>query len=127
MISQNILSKIRKHISKTIDSHPVYRHRHYTFVMQGNKIVGVGVNKICTHPLSNNRFKMLHSELAALITLDIPLPQINGKNYWLVNVRVLRNGKFSMSKPCKSCQMLIQEVGFSKVIYSDWEGKFVKL
>lgn len=45
------------------------------------------------------------------------------RNKSLFVVRVQKDGRTTMSKPCDSCQELIKLVGIKKVFYTNWQGR----
>jgi len=123
MISQTLHNRIKKYIETNLPFHPSRKH-HFSFIVQGkNKIIAVGVNFMNkTNPHSPHPHYTIHSELDALLKLDIPLHKIYGKDYWIINVRVMKNGKWGLSKPCKYCQNFLKATGFINIIYSTKNG-----
>lgn len=79
--------------------HPHYKFGHYLATKGGNYVAGI------------------HSECAALIKLG----QEDCSDLTFVNIRIDGNGKPAISKPCKNCQRLLNQVGFKKIWYYDGE------
>lgn len=88
---------------------------------RGHRIIALGANNpIKTHPRSNNRFKKIHAELSAIINAR---EDIKGSTLY-----IFRSGYKEaplLAKPCKQCEILIQEVGIKSVCYST-NGSFTK-
>ncbi len=42
-------------------------------------------------------------------------------------VRFLKDGTPTMAKPCRFCQKTLYENGVTRVRYTDWNGKWVKM
>ncbi len=97
---------------------PDKREKHFTFILKnGGKVVSIGWN----NPLPSNKAKKMgyewadiHSELDSILKLG----EEDCKRYTLVNIRLNRFGKIGMSKPCKTCQKVLQLFKFKKVYYS---------
>lgn len=101
--------------------------KHFTFLLNRNKIVSVGKNnREKTHPKA---FKLgywvpsIHSELDAI--LKFPHPPKKLRKVSVVNIRVTRDGKIGMSKPCAKCQVLLRSFGINEAIHSTDEGEMV--
>lgn len=45
----------------------------------------------------------------------------------LVVLRFLKDGSITMAKPCSSCQLKLNQVGLTNVVYTNWEGQFKRL
>jgi deoxycytidylate deaminase len=108
------------------------RCRHFSFVFDGNRLVGVGTNRPKTHP-ANLRYAYtnrqmqdisyivgIHSEMDAV--LRIGMRECRGLT--LVNTRINRKGEFDLSMPCGGCSRMIADAGFEKVLYTDRKGEF---
>jgi len=82
-------------------------------------------NSTKTHTIANQyhyRFPTIHSELDAILNFQRPNKYLHYCT--MLNVRFLKNGKLSLSKPCRGCQELLRTFGISSVVYSTNEGKF---
>jgi deoxycytidylate deaminase len=105
---------------------------HFSFVLQKNRIIGIGQNHpYKTHPFADRhgyRHSCIHSELDAY--LDLPR-EIDYKKLKLINVRL--SGKsikakmpiLRMAKPCVCCGKWINSVGFKEIWYS-FDGRWEK-
>lgn len=96
-----------------------HSHKISCVIARGNKIVGVGVNKIKTHPRSNHPWSMIHAELDAILGCN--KEDLNGADIYIY--RQNKNGKLACSKPCTYCHELILLSGIKRVIYT-FEGSY---
>jgi hypothetical protein len=111
------------------------RCRHFTFILDGKKIVSLGTNSKKTHPLNllypyTNRnmetisqFVGTHSEMKAVLLLG---PE-NCRGLSLFNIRIDRNGMLRQSRPCRGCMSMIKNLGFYEIFHTDNEGRVVRL
>lgn len=104
---------------------------HVTAVFHKNKLVGIGHNNYNkTHPLINKYNYIgkedddyrpkIHSELAAWLRLG----DEDCSKYTFFNLRVNKNNKFGMSRPCSGCRHLLKQIGFKKFFFTDEKGEF---
>ena len=117
---ENILT-----ISMKLLKTDVKAKNHFSFVLQKNRIIGIGQNHLYkTHPMADKhgyRYSCIHSELDAY--LDLPR-EIDYKKLKLINVRLssksIRNKSpiLRMAKPCVCCCKWINSVGFKEIWYS---------
>lgn len=111
--------------------HP-QRCRHFSFIIDGGRIVSMGVNSPKTHPM-NLRFNYVnrnrtrissfvgtHSELSAVMKLG----RDECKGLVLINTRINRNEQLDCSRPCAGCADLVERMGFKHVIYTAKGGHF---
>jgi deoxycytidylate deaminase len=80
---------------------------------------GVGWNQAKTHPLLRV-FKYddwcgLHAEMHACLGAEV-------KGCTIYVVRLLKNGRWGMAKPCVHCHRMLKELGVKKVVYSNGIG-----
>lgn len=105
------------------------RQKHFSFILDGKKIVSFGHNtKCCTHPLANKYGywnASIHAELDAIKRFRFKPSEL--KHCILVNIRFMADNKLGMSKPCPKCQRLLKDFELREVWYSDKTGNFVKL
>lgn len=111
------------------------RCRHFSFIMNKNKILSIGLNSLKTHPLNlkynyvnkNNQniseIVGTHSELSAVIKLG----EEDCSGLTLVNTRINRNNMLDFSAPCSGCCDMINQLNFKNVYFSNAQGKFDKL
>ena len=126
---QRILSDCIKIARQQNEKHPQYGYfHHWTFIVQNNKIIGIGKNRLGNPIYYNfgftNRSK-IHSELDAykktkgIIDKNTP--------FYCVNIRLNRIGDLRLSKPCDCCQRFLIFAGCSGVWHSTSENSLIKL
>lgn len=111
------------------------RCRHFSFILDRNKIISIGLNSSKTHPknLKYNYVNKMnqnisdivgtHSELSAVIKLG----EEDCSSLTLVNTRINRNDELDFSAPCSGCLDMIKQLNFKNVYFSNVQGKFDKL
>jgi deoxycytidylate deaminase len=111
------------------------RCRHFSFVLDKNKIVSIGLNSLKTHPknLKYNYVNKLnenisdivgtHSELSAVIKLG----EEDCSGLTLVNTRINRNDELDFSAPCSGCCDMIKQLNFKNIYFSNNMGFFDRL
>lgn len=125
-----INERLKRRIYKTCLEHlddVSTRHKHFSFLCERNRIITFGYNKKTkTHPdmskFNYKRYMGIHSELDALVKL-----KSNLCNAYLVNVRMNKQGRFMLSKPCPCCTRMLIARGVTKVFYSGTDQKFHSL
>lgn len=103
------------------------RNRHFSFIVDGNKIVCWGHNEIFrTHPLAArflHRFSDIHSELAALSRFPFETTEMS--KFRFLNVRVRRaDNMFGHALPCERCTNMLRYFGLKQVIYTNHFGEW---
>lgn len=93
--------------------------------MKGNKVISVGFNSDKTHPVVSkvkgyHKDAKLHAEVDTLI--GCKPNEVNGSTLYIV--RLKRDNKWGLSKPCKGCSNYLSLMGIRKVIYSKEGGKY---
>ena len=88
-----------------------------------NSIVSIGMNSYKTHPLMAARtsWPFLHAEQNAIIRAG--MDHCEGLDLYIA--RVLKNNDLALSKPCKVCIKLIDDVGIRNIYYSTNAKEFV--
>lgn len=111
------------------------RCRHFSFILDRNRIISIGMNSLKTHPLnlkynyvnknkeSISNIVGTHSELNAVIKLGIE----DCSKLTLVNTRINRNNMLDFSAPCSGCSDMIKQLNFKNVYYSNIDGEFNKI
>ena len=111
------------------------RCRHFSFIMDRNRIISIGMNSIKTHPknlkynyvnkLKENISEIVgtHSELNAVIKLG----EEDCSKLTLINTRINRNNLLDNSAPCHGCSDMIHQLNFKNVYFSNVKGGFDKL
>jgi len=111
------------------------RCRHFSFILDRNRIISIGMNSLKTHPMNlkynyvnKNKEKIsdivgTHAELNAVIKLG----EEDCSGLILVNTRINRNNKLDYSAPCNGWSGMIKQLDFKEVWYSNANGVFEKL
>lgn len=109
---------------------------HFTAIWLKNRLLSVGINKKRTHPrnLLNKKFnregldisgeKYSCSEIIAWLKLGKRRNTIDLNKCIMVNIRVDRNGNIGLSRPCKSCESLLQYIQPKKVYFTNEKSTF---
>jgi pyrimidine deaminase RibD-like protein len=114
-MKQERLLTMAKHISKKSDHH---NYKVGCVIAKGNRVIGKGFNTLKTHTKSPHPFKSIHAEFMAVLSAEY---DIKGATVYVF--REQKSGKWSISRPCKSCWQFLIECGAKRVVYS-YEGSF---
>ena len=101
--------------------------KHYSFVVQNNKIISYGLNHAtayCRHVPGFRPYSKIHSEISA-IRAAIYLSKKSTST--VINVRLNALGQIRISKPCKSCVSYLRRVGVTYVVYTTDAGTFERM
>jgi len=110
------------------------RCRHFSFILDRNRIISIGMNSTKTHPMNlkynyinKNKEKIsdivgTHSELNAVIKLGIE----DCSKLTLVNTRINRNNLLDHSAPCNGCSDMIKQLNFKNVYHTDSQANFIQ-
>lgn len=104
------------------------QNKHFTFLLDKNRIVSVGWNSLKTHPRAKKlgyRFDATHSELACLVRYKGEIEDLK----WLTicNTRINSLNQIGFSKPCPQCLPWILLMNFKSIWYTDFHGRFCSL
>ena len=111
------------------------RCRHFSFILDRNRIISIGMNSTKTHPLNlkynyvNKDNKSIsdivgtHAELNAVIRLG----EEDCSKLTLINTRINRNNMLDYSAPCSGCSDMIKQLNFKNVYFSNAQSKFDKI
>lgn len=108
---------------------------HVTFGLHGNKLLSVGINNKKTHTrnlrapyLDRKKNKHVgdqvgtHSELNCVMKFGY---MEDFSHITFVNIRIDKNGKLRIAKPCAGCyHMLSRQLGYRRIYYSTNEQTF---
>jgi len=98
--------------------------RHGAVLIKGGSVINASFNKnnFCSF---GKRFRnpnegkaTLHAELGCILNLDRVVT--HGTTVYVV--RINRDGKHKMSKPCDMCEAALSHVGVKRVFYTNEEG-----
>lgn len=109
------LFQLAKKLSKKSDHHT---HHIGCVIAKRNKIVGIGWNKLKTHPNSPHPYNSLHAELDAIIRENIDMANLEVYTY-----REHRDGRLANARPCKTCQAALKSIGVTKMNYT-FDGEY---
>ena len=102
-------------LAKKVSRHSEHSsHKIGAVLVKRNKVMGVGFNKIKTHPKSNHSFKMIHAELSAI--LNASKSDLNGCSIYVY--RETKDNLPANSKPCLYCQRLLKDVGIREAFHT---------
>lgn len=100
--------------------------RHFSFIIQKNKLVEWGMNVAKVPPMIHFGYSKTsgwHSEVNAYRKAKGILED---GSFEIINIRLNKQGILRLSKPCKCCYNFLQELGCSVVWFSTDVG-FAKL
>ncbi len=107
------------------DNHPeYYSFKHFSFVVQNNRILACGFNK--TGPPINGfgylkpPYGKIHSENDVYKKAHLIINK--RKPFSVVNIRLIKNNEIRISKPCKCCMSFLKVVGCKEVYFSTESG-----
>jgi hypothetical protein len=130
-----ILDKTIKRSYKSWEPHPLIRCYHYAAAFDNNKMIAFAGN----NPIrfSAKAFKM--GERFNISTYkEYPYPHAEShlisklldrynsidSNWKIVVLRINREGRILLSKPCDNCQKILDAVDLSQIYYSNNDGSF---
>jgi hypothetical protein len=120
-MKKSLLKQILEVCGKKLSRHPELNNfPHYSFVIKDGKIVSWARNSKVEPPKHFGYHRKwdkgfrpkYHSELAAYKKNPVKPP------FQIVNVRLTRQGKLRMSKPCPACTKLMTALGCCRFYYS---------
>lgn len=117
---------IRLAREKTKSHNKKVRHRHFSFVIQGKKILARGVNIPSNPPkeLGFSNHQGIHSEIDAYRKAKGILD--HEKSFTIVNIRINKRGILRNSMPCKQCYDFLKYCG-AHVIYFSTNYGFARI
>ncbi len=127
-MNPNIFKKLVKKSREMYDL-PQGRCKHFSYILDGNKLVSFGWNfPKKTHTMAHRfsyKYAKIHSELNAIKNFPYPVRELC--NFSMVNVRIGLDFRVRMSKPCIKCQELLGYFEIGEVWYSNTCGNFMEL
>ena len=98
------------------------RTRHGAIVAKNGRVLGRGHNSYRSHggQWGGGPLKTLHAEAAAVRDAVSRGIDVRG-----ATIYVTRGDANRISKPCPSCQALLERHGFSKIVYTDKNGNIL--
>lgn len=68
------------------------------------------------------KYPAKHSEIDCINNFPYPPGELSKYTMW--NTRIDRNGLIKLAKPCKNCQIVLNQFNID-VVYTNHEGEFV--
>lgn len=97
--------------------HPQWScYKHFSFVVQNNKIVEWGMNRSAEPLIGYPEYGKLHSECDAYFKAKGLLD--NTKAFIVINVRMGTMGQLKLSKPCSCCQQFLKRLNCREIWFS---------
>lgn len=97
---------------------------HVAGIFLKGRPVSIATNSFITHPLTlkynYHPGSLTHSELKACLRGR----REHYSGYTIAVLRIDRNGKLNMSKPCSGCSDMIRQLGFKTVYYTTESGSW---
>lgn len=104
------------------------RRSHVAFLIKKGKIEKIGLNKAKTHPkIPEHPYHEGHVGIHAELDCILKVDKEDFSDYKMLVLRVGRDNKLMMSKPCSGCQSLLKQFSISDVWYSNSKGEIEKL
>ena len=105
------------------------RYKHFSFIIQFNRIIAVGFNRSTIKPL----YKAIragyptHSKIHAEYDAIEHLRLMDNDAWELVNIRLNNMGQLRMAAPCECCHRLLIILGCSVVYYTTNQGTIERM
>lgn len=131
-----IIAKTIKKAYKYWEPNPLIRCYHYAAAFDGNKMIEFAWNNPVTFDAKAFRigqkfniktfkeYPFLHAE-SHLVSKLLHRYNTIRPDWSVVVLRINRNGRILLSKPCKKCQKILDAVELFNVFYSNDSGGFV--
>jgi deoxycytidylate deaminase len=122
------MSRITKFVAlaQKIAEKSLHQFRIAAVIVQGNRILSIGINSYKTHPQQINPYTKktgdsIHAELDALLSSRT---DISGATIYVV--RIKRNRSLGLARPCSRCQYLLSAAGIKKVVFTTDSGEILE-
>jgi deoxycytidylate deaminase len=99
---------------------------HVAAIFKRNKILSIGQNSFKTHPIAQkygHRNNSLHAEISSAIRYGND--DFSGLS--MAVLRISRQHKLALSKPCEHCQKFLLDTNLKNIFYTDEQGNWRKL
>jgi len=101
-----------------LQGHPAKHYKHFSFIIQHNKIIEYGVNRY--GPAYKNfgykNHQMIHSENDAYKKAKGLMAK--GSSFEVVNIRLNNQGQMRISFPCVCCLSYLKALGCRRIYFS---------
>ena len=120
-MKRKLLQEALQRALEILPRHPEYEnYKHYSFLIQDNKIVGFGLNrKGSPYPSYQDHCK-IHSETDCYKQVKGILQK--NKVFSIINLRLGKSGQLKNSRPCPCCFNFLRSVGCREVWFSTEVG-----
>jgi len=130
-----ILDKIIKRAYKNWKPHPLIRCYHYAAAFDNNKMIAFAGNNPINFSAKAFRmgekfnistykeFPFVHAESHLVSKLLDRFNSID-TNWKIVVLRINREGRILLSKPCINCQKIFDALDINQIFYSNNDGSF---
>lgn len=108
--------------------HPEFdNYKHFSFILQGNKIVDWGTNRRGSPYtfLGYEPYQKIHSEVDAYFKARGIMDR--SRSFDVVNIRLTKRGVVKVSNPCKCCTGFLKNLGCRRIYSTTNDGNFVCL
>lgn len=107
-------------------------------VFYKNKIISIGINTNKTHTITHKYNPLICRQTHEVVYKKGSCAEFNAlrkvqnktnipfHKLTLVNVRVTKEGKFGLSRPCSSCSSLNRYMNLKDIYYTNDKGEFEK-
>ncbi len=124
-MKRKLLETCINHAIKFLPKHPQYEnYKHYTYIIQNNKIVDFGLNRCGTPDSNYHNHCKIHSELDAIYQAYGLIDKKS--SFYAINIRLTKQGLLRNSKPCTCCYNLLKTFNCKFIWYSTRIG-FTKI
>lgn len=131
-----IFNKVKEISFALLNEHPTdHRCRHFSFIIDGSRILKIGFNRDKTHPKNllydyrNRRGELMSNQIGIHSEMDavIKLGETDCTGLTIINTRINRNNSLDLSRPCRGCVDMLRRLNFKSVYYNDSNGIFTQL
>jgi hypothetical protein len=121
-MKKKLLSECMQTAISLLPKHPMDKFRHFTFIIQDNKVVGWGINRFGEAPpgFGYDENSEIHSEVDAFRRCRSKV-NIN-RPFKVVNIRLSKEGDRRMSRPCSCCNGFLETMGADDVYFTTESG-----
>jgi tRNA(Arg) A34 adenosine deaminase TadA len=92
-------------------------------LVKRNTIIGIGINKMKTHPASTSWNRSLHAEVSAIIGVSYEQAKdLRNATLYVARVGYVDRQRVLIARPCEACQLAIEKAGIRHVYFTDKDG-----
>lgn len=133
-MKRTILRDVVRTSAEKLTSHQQFHYYpHFSFIIQDNKVLGMGMNNGAEPPRHfgyhdrltvGNGLPKIHAEFAAYRKVKGIL---RPEGFEIVNIRMNRLGQLKTSAPCSCCFNFLSDMGCTHCYFSTDTGEFATL